>query len=236
MPTLSTAPGRLRWKVAPQDPAERDRLAVALGIHPVVAQVLVNRGYVDSDSAFRFLDAPLDALNDPETVVDLPLAADRLASAIRAHERVTIYGDYDADGVTATTILLRGFRALGASPEFYIPSRFNEGYGINSAALNRIADGGTRIVVSVDCGVSAVEEIAQARARGLEIIVVDHHEPGPVLPPAHAVVDPKRDGASTFREYSAAGLAFQLLRAVRHRLDPDRRLNSDLARRLKLLG
>jgi len=218
MPTLSTAPGRLRWKLARQDPAERDRLASTLGIHPVVAQVLANRGYVDSDSAARFLDAPLDALTDPDAIIDLPLAADRLASAIRARERVTIYGDYDADGVTSTAILLRGFRALGATPEFYIPSRFSEGYGINSAALNRIADAGTRVVVSVDCGVSAVEEIEQARARGLEIIVVDHHEPGSVLPAAHAVVDPKRHGASTFREYSAAGLAFQLLRAVRRRL------------------
>ena len=218
MPTLNTAPGRLRWKLASQDPAECNRLASSLDIHPVVAQVLINRGYVDSDRAARFLDAPLDALTDPEAIIDLPLAADRLASAIRARELVTIYGDYDADGVTATSILLRGFRALGATPEFYIPSRFSEGYGINSAALNRIADGGTRVVVSVDCGVGAVEEIEQARARGLDIIVVDHHEPGPVLPQAHAVIDPKRQGASTFREYSAAGLAFQLLRAVRHRL------------------
>lgn len=211
--------GRLRWKFAPPRPAECDRLASALGIHPVVAQVLVNRGYGDSERAAQFLDAPLEALTDPEAIIDLPRAADRLAAAMREGERVTIYGDYDADGVTATSILLRGFRALGASPQFYIPSRFHEGYGINGGALRRIADGGAKIVVSVDCGVTAVEEIDEARARGLEMIVVDHHEPGPLLPPAYAVVDPKRtDGSARFREYCAAGLAFQLLRAVRHRL------------------
>jgi single-stranded-DNA-specific exonuclease len=180
--------------------------------------VLVNRGYVESERATRFLDAPLEALTDPEVIIDLPLAADRLVAAIRSGELVTIYGDYDADGVTATTILLRGLRALGARTEFYIPSRFSEGYGINGAALRRIAEGGTQLVVSVDCGVTAVAEVEEARARELEIIVVDHHEPGPMLPPAYAVVDPKRTDGPEFREYSAAGLAFQLLRAVRHRL------------------
>lgn len=180
--------------------------------------MLVNRGYVESEHAARFLEAPLEALTDPEVIIDLPRAADRLAAAIRAGELVTIYGDYDADGVTATTILLRGLRALDARTEFYIPSRFSEGYGINGAALSRIAEGGTRLVVSVDCGVTAVADIEEARARGLEIIVVDHHEPGPLLPPAYAVVDPKRTDGPAFREYSAAGLAFQLLRAVRYRL------------------
>lgn len=221
--SVSDRLGRLRWTVAPQHPIECERLASALGIHPVVAQVLVNRGHDNPALAGRFLDAPLEALSDPDAIIDLPGGADRLAAAISAGEPMTIYGDYDADGVTATSILLLGFKALGATPGFYIPSRFTEGYGINDAALGRIAATGGRIVISVDCGVTAVDEVGRARARGLEMIVVDHHEPGPRLPPAFAVIDPKRsDAGSPFREYSAAGLAFQLLRAVRRRLShPD---------------
>lgn len=210
---------RLRWKVAPPRPAECERLASALGIHPVVAQILVNRGYEDPAHATRFLDVPLEGLADPEAIVDLPAAAVRLAAAVRTGEPITIYGDYDADGVTATSILLLGLRGLGARTGFYIPSRFSEGYGLNNAALSRIADAGGGIVVSVDCGVTAVEEVDRARARGLEMIIVDHHEPAPVLPAALAVIDPKRpDAGGSFREYSAAGLAFQLLRGVRRRL------------------
>src|SRR5438309_1592703 len=140
----------------------------------------------------------------------------QLLRALRRHEPITIYGDYDADGVSATSILLRGLQALGGEVSFYIPSRFTEGYGLNDAALQRLAEGGRHLVVSVDCGVTAAAEIARAGERKQDVIVVDHHEPGPALPPAVAVVDPKRrDAGASFREYSAAGLAFQVLRAVR---------------------
>lgn len=212
-------PESLRWKVAEPRPTLRDRIANALGVEPIIAQVLVNRGHDTSEKARRFLDASLDTLADPDLIVDVDHAAGRLAHAVRAGEPITIYGDYDADGVTATSILLRGLSALGGQIGFYIPSRFAEGYGLNDAALARIAAAGGHLVVSVDCGVTAVNEIARARQRGQEIIVVDHHEPAAHLPPALAVIDPKRrDRPSPFGEYSAAGLAFQLLRAVRRRL------------------
>ncbi len=147
-------------------------------------------------------------------------AADRLVQAVRHHEPIAIYGDYDADGITATSILLLGLRALGADVSFYIPSRFTEGYGLNDAALQRLAAAGRHLVVAVDCGVTAIAEIAHAQQRGQDLIVVDHHEPGRALPPAAAVIDPKRtDVEPSFREYAAAGLAFQLLRAVRRRAD-----------------
>src|SRR5439155_1759497 len=165
-----------------------------------------------------FLAAPLDSLPDPDGLVDVPAAAERLVRALRTHEPMTIYGDYDADGVSATSILLRGLQTLGGEVSFYIPSRFTEGYGLNDAALHRLAEAGRHLVVSVDCGVTATGEIARAGERKQDVIVVDHHEPGPALPPAVAVVDPKRrDAGASFREYSAAGLAFQVLRAVRRR-------------------
>lgn len=208
-----------RWFIRPADPAGAGRLAAAFSLTPVTAQVLLNRGYVDPDAARRFLDASLADLSDPGAIIDVPVAVERLCRAIADGEPITIYGDYDADGVTATSVLVRGLRALGARVTWFVPSRFVEGYGLHAGALARIRAGGGRLVVAVDCGVTALGEIAGARAAGQEIIVVDHHEPGPTLPPAGAVIDPKRsDAGQGFREYSAAGLAFQLLRAVRARL------------------
>ncbi len=209
----------LRWMVAPARPDVSIPLAEALGLDPILAQVLVNRGYDTPELARHFLDAPLASLTDPDALVDVGAAADRLAAAVRQGEVITVYGDYDADGVSATSILLRGLAALGGRTGFYIPSRFSEGYGLNDAALERIAAGGGRLVVCVDCGITAVDEIARAAGRGQQVIVVDHHLPPAVLPAALAVVDPKRaDAPPAFSDYCAAGLAFQLLRAVRGRL------------------
>lgn len=208
-----------RWVISEVDAAAPDRLCAALGVDSMVAHVLVNRGYDTPEKARRFLDAPLDALADPDKIADMPVAADRIAAAISAGELLAVFGDYDADGVSATSILVRGLSALGGRMSFYIPSRFTEGYGLNDAALTQLAAGGARLIIAVDCGVTAVDEVRRAREREQEIIVVDHHEPPPALPDALAVIDPKRrDRASPFREYCAAGLAFQLLRAVRHRL------------------
>lgn len=208
-----------RWQVAPARPDVQAALSAALALDPIVAQVLANRGYDAPEKARDFLDAPLSALTDPDSIIDVPEAAARIAAAVSAGEPITVYGDYDADGVTATSILLRGVGALGGRAAFYIPSRFTEGYGLNDDALGRIAAGGGQLVVTVDCGITAIGEVERANARGQQIIVVDHHLPGPVLPPALAVVDPRREERpSSFADYSAAGLAFQVLRAVRHRL------------------
>ncbi len=207
-----------RWETARPHPAQA-ALAQSLAVDPLVAQVLINRGYDTLDRANAFLDAPLHALRDPDGIVDLPVAAERIARALASGELVAIYGDYDADGITATSILVRGLRALGGAVSFYIPSRFSEGYGLNDPALQGLAVAGQRVVIAVDCGITATDEVLRASDRGQEVVIVDHHEPGPVLPPALAVIDPKRrDAQGAFRDYSAAGLAFQLLRAVRRRL------------------
>jgi single-stranded-DNA-specific exonuclease len=207
-----------RWRIAPPTP-DAPELAATLGLLPITAQVLINRGHTGAADARRFLEAPLEHLSDPERIIDLPVASARLAAAVASGERITIYGDYDADGVTATAVLIRGLRALGARTAWYVPSRFREGYGLNTDALNRLRREDHRLLVAVDCGVTAIEEIARAAGAGQEVIVVDHHEPPDRLPRALAVVDPKRPGdAGGFHEYCAAGLAFQLLRAVRARL------------------
>ena len=207
-----------RWETAPAHPAVAT-LAKTLAVDPLVAQVLLTRGYATPDRARSFLDAPLESLSDPGQIIDLGVAAERVRDAVVSGEPITIYGDYDADGITATSILLRGLKAVGGAASFYIPSRFTEGYGLNDAALQRLAASGQRLIVTVDCGVTAIAEISHAVDRGQEVVVVDHHEPPLVLPPALAVVDPKRhDAAGPFAEYSAAGLAFQLMRAVRRLL------------------
>ena len=172
----------VRWEIARPLPA-RDALAQVLGVDPVVAQVLIARGYDSADRARAFLAAPLDSLPDPDGLVDVPAAAERLVRALRTHEPMTIYGDYDADGVSATSILLRGLQTLGGEVSFYIPSRFTEGYGLNDTALHRLAEAGRHLVVSVDCGVTATDEIARAGERKQDVIVVDHHEPGPAHRP-----------------------------------------------------
>ncbi|MDR7400790.1 MAG: single-stranded-DNA-specific exonuclease RecJ [Armatimonadota bacterium] len=207
-----------RWVVLPPAP-QADDLARALGLHPVAARILCARGQAAPAQARQFLDCPLDNLEDPERIVDIPRAADRLAAAVRRGEPIAVYGDYDADGVCGTAILLRGLAQVGAAVRFLIPHRLRDGYGVRDALLLALADDGHRLVVTVDCGVTAVDEVARAVSRGQEVIVVDHHQPEHRLPAAAAVVDPWRaDAPGSFREYAAAGLAFQLLRAVRRRL------------------
>ncbi|MBI4279602.1 MAG: single-stranded-DNA-specific exonuclease RecJ [Armatimonadetes bacterium] len=207
------------WSVIAADPARRDALASLLGVPLPVAQVLVNRGLANPREARRFMEAPLEDLSDPFALPDVAAAVARLRGAVERRERITVYGDYDADGVTATAILVRGLRALGAEVDDYIPHRLREGYGLNLAAVQGLADRGTQVLLTADCGIRSVDEIRAAGARGLAAIVLDHHEPGEALPPALAVVNPKRrDVAASFAGFCAAGLAFQLIRALRRAL------------------
>ncbi len=160
-----------------------------------------------------FLRASLADLPDPETIPGLAQAASVVAKAVARGDLITVYGDYDADGVCACAILIRGLQALGGRLIPYIPHRLQEGYGLCADAVYRIAQGGTRLLLAVDCGITAVEEIALARHLGMEVVVLDHHEPPPHLPAADVLVDPKLAGQD-FRELCAAGLAWLLVRAL----------------------
>src|SRR3954470_6393169 len=166
-----------RWRIANHDPARVAALGSAAGIPSVVAQLLIGRGICDPDGARRFLDVKLSGLRDPEELPGAVRAAELLHQAIKDGRPITVYGDYDADGVTATAILLTCLKLLGAKSDFYIPNRIDEGYGLNHDALRTIAQRGGDVVVTVDCGITSIAEAQTARELGLTLIITDHHRP-----------------------------------------------------------
>src|SRR4029079_11838974 len=182
-----------RWRIANYDPARVAALGQAAGVPSVVAQLLIGRGICDPDGARRFLDVKLSGLRDPEELPGAVRAAELLHQAIKDGRSITVYGDYDADGVTASAILLLCLKLLGAKADFYIPNRIDEGYGLNHDALRTIAAAGGDIVVTVDCGITSVAEAKTARELGLTLIITDHHLPhvGEFLRNSHSAVSEK---------------------------------------------
>jgi single-stranded-DNA-specific exonuclease len=180
---------------------------------PLIAQVLYNR-MPDPDQAIAFLDGFSD-LDDPFRLQDMSSAVTRLREAIRAVEPIAVYGDFDADGVTATAVLVLTLRSLGAEVHPYIPHRVDEGYGLNKDALAELAEKGVRVVVTVDCGVRSVEEVAYARQAGMDVIITDHHTLGERLPDALAVIDPRRpDSPYPYAQLAGVGLAYKLAQGL----------------------
>ncbi|HEX5470341.1 MAG TPA: DHH family phosphoesterase, partial [Lacipirellulaceae bacterium] len=164
-----------RWRIASYDSARVAALGQAAGVPHVVAQLLIGRGISDADGVRQFLDVKLSGLRDPEELPGCVHAARLLHDAIRAGRQITVYGDYDADGVTATAILLLCLKLLGAKADYYIPNRLDEGYGLNHDALRTIASHGGDVVITVDCGITSVAEAETARELGLTLIITDHH-------------------------------------------------------------
>ncbi len=184
-----------RWNIAPASP-DAEGLASHLRVSRIVAQILLNRGLSDPAACEAFLRPNLKLLHDPSTLPGVPRAAERIARAVRESQPIAIYGDYDVDGITATSILYHALRALGATVRTYIPHRVDEGYGLNAAALTQLIDEGAQLIITVDCGITAVGPAEVAAARGVDLIITDHHEwkesEGiPVLPKAYAVVHPR---------------------------------------------
>jgi single-stranded-DNA-specific exonuclease len=195
------------------------RLASLLGIPAPVGRVLWARGYREPSQAERFLEPRFEHLPNPFELKGIDAAVSRLQRALAQGERVCVYGDYDVDGVTSTALLVSVLRKLGGNVEFYVPHRLVEGYGLNVRALEKLAARGTRLVVSADCGVTAVAEIDAAAKLGLDVVVIDHHTASQDLPRALAILNPHQPGC-TFpgRELAAVGVAFHLLLALRKRL------------------
>ncbi len=164
-----------RWNVAPPR-ADAAELAAALKVSPLIAQILLTRGISDPADCRAFLRPSLGSLHHPSTLPGVTQAADRIAKAIRENEKIVIYGDYDVDGITATTILWHAVRVLGGRAEFYIPHRIEEGYGLNAEAIAQLCDQGAKLIVTVDCGITAIGPAAVARDRGVDMIITDHHE------------------------------------------------------------
>ncbi|MCX7971559.1 MAG: DHH family phosphoesterase, partial [Negativicutes bacterium] len=182
---------RNSWQLSNPDPGKTDLIVRQYGLSPAIAGVLVNRR-LDINEIADFLYADRQSLPSADGLAGVPEAVARIARARTAGEKVCIYGDYDVDGITAAALLYNGLRQLGLDVVYYIPERKSEGYGLNSAALEKLAaENGVRLVITVDCGINAVAEVAAAPA-GLDIIITDHHQPGTVLPGAVAVINPKR--------------------------------------------
>lgn len=209
----------MKWLHRPRDEKAASVLIRQLGLHPVAAGILAGRGYGTPDVAERFLAARLTDLPDPFAMKGMVGAVERLVRAIRTREAVTVYGDYDVDGVTATTLLVDFLKRVGASVDYYIPHRLVEGYGLNPEAVKRLAQKGTRLIVTVDCGVTAVEEVDQATRTGVDVVVVDHHKAPLELPRAVAMLNPHQPGCDfPAKELCAVGVVFFMLMAVRKQL------------------
>jgi single-stranded-DNA-specific exonuclease len=204
-----------RWRIASCDPECVAALERAAGIPAVVAQLLISRGIRDPELARQFLDPKLTGLRDPSELPGAAAAAELLYDAVLQKRRITIYGDYDADGMTATAILIRCLRLLHAEVDFYIPHRIDEGYSLNDEALRKLALEGADVVVTVDCGIASVAEARLARELGLTLVVTDHHQLAESLPEAAAVVHPALPGTDyPFVGLCGAAVAFKLAWAI----------------------
>jgi single-stranded-DNA-specific exonuclease len=205
-----------RWSCDPYDVAVAERLAAGLGVSRPVGAILARRGFASVEQARRFLEA--DERHDPLTLPGVAAACELIVAHLRRGSRIAVFGDYDVDGVCSTAILVRTLRSLGADPVWELPSRFDEGYGLSTGAVERLAERGVGLLVTVDCGITAVEQVAAARAAGLDVVVSDHHLPGEQLPDC-VVVHPALPGAEGAPAYGcpelcAAGVVLKLCEAL----------------------
>ena len=216
--TVTTYPGE------EEGPSQADNL---------LQKILISRGITDMAAMEKFLNPSIrEYMPNPSVLRDMDVAAKIITDSILAHEKIAIYGDYDVDGITSTAIFVKYLRALGVDVIWHLPTREGEGYGLNIGAVDEIADSGAKLIITVDCGISGAAEVAHATARGLRIVVTDHHSPDAVLPAADAVVNPKRvDDTSGLSYLAGVGVAFLTLVAVRRELR-GRDLSPDMAKRV----
>src|SRR3982751_6400495 len=210
----------LLWHHLPCNDDQASALAGALGVHPIIARLLCLRGLSDVDQATRFLNPSLDHLHDPFRLADMDRAVARIDRALAGKERIAIHGDYDVDGITSTVILRRALEMLGGEVVHFIPERLRDGYGLQSAAIERLHAEGVHLIVSVACGVRGTDAALRARALGVDLIITDHHEPDGTLPPALAVINPKRaDCSYPDKNLAGVGVALKLVQALCQRAD-----------------
>lgn len=216
------------WKMNPiEDVYESEN---SPDLHPIILKLLKKRGVVSKDQITRFLDPKIEYLYNPGLMKDMDEAVKRIRKAIIENEKITVYGDYDVDGITSTCIMVKTLRKMGAKVDYYIPSRIEEGYGLNISSLEKIHDEGTTLVITVDNGISCFEEIDYAKSLGIDVIVTDHHEPQDRIPQALAVINPKQSKCTyPFKELAGVGIALKLVHALTD-LNPETLIdNLDLA-------
>ena len=204
---------RSRWNILPPPPDVG--LFTSAGYSQVLARVLFHRGITHPSQVLTFVDADSSLCGDPLLLPGMPQAVSRIYRALLSGESIAVYGDFDADGVTATALMVEGLSMMNATVIPYIPHRVTEGYGLKTAALENLRNQGVSLVISVDCGITALEPIKKAARRGLDVVVTDHHLPLDQIPAAAAVVDPKLPGSSyPFNDFSGVGVAFKVLQAL----------------------
>ncbi|HPO81718.1 MAG TPA: single-stranded-DNA-specific exonuclease RecJ [bacterium] len=197
------------------DSPEWETLYRGLGVLPSIAKVLVRRGISSPVSAERFISSQVKDVSNPFLLPDIEPALSRIKMASIDKEKICLYGDYDVDGLTSVAVVLHTMKGLGFDVSYYIPNRLSEGYGLNINAIDRIKEGGFSLIITLDCGVSSVSAIDYAKSSGIDVIVVDHHNPPATLPPAIAIVDPKKeDSIYPFKDLSGVGVAWQFARAI----------------------
>ncbi|MEY4566866.1 MAG: Single-stranded-DNA-specific exonuclease RecJ, partial [Planctomycetota bacterium] len=218
-----------RWRIIPHDGEGIEHLAKRANISPLIARILLARGVVDPQHIAQYLEARMDQLRDPELLPGLTNTADRLFEAVQAKKNIVVYGDYDADGMTASAILIRCLKLLGANVSYFVPNRFEEGYGLNEEALKTLKMRGKDVVVTVDCGVASLHEAVVCREIGLQLFVTDHHQFGDALPDCDGLIHPGLPGYGyPFAGLCGAGVAFKLAWALCQRSCGTKRVTPDL--------
>lgn len=209
-----------KWQIYQTNEEQIEELKSKYGLNELLATILSNRNITGEEQIRLFLNPTRNDFYDPYLITDMEIAVERIIKAIENKEKVTIYGDYDVDGITSITVLKSFLKEIGLETSVYIPNRLDEGYGLNKNAIDKIAKDGCNLMITVDCGISGIEEIEYANSLGIETIVTDHHEPGNELPNAVAVIDNKRkDSKYPFRELAGVGVVFKLTQALAKRLE-----------------
>jgi single-stranded-DNA-specific exonuclease len=213
----------LRWQLINDHEIDKIKsFSQELKCPQILAQILLNRGIEDVEAARRFFRPQLHHLHDPYLMTGMSDAVERIITAIEKREKILIYGDYDVDGTTATSMLILFFRDLGHPVNFHIPDRIVEGYGVSEKGIHKAKEHGIGLIITVDCGITAVDEIALAQSFGIDVVVCDHHEPGAKMPAALAVLNPKRPNCDyPFKELAGVGVTFKLVQGLQKSLNLD---------------
>ncbi|MCF8053888.1 MAG: single-stranded-DNA-specific exonuclease RecJ [Deltaproteobacteria bacterium] len=210
-----------KWSYHGEQPELCEELADSLSIGAIVSRVLINRGVDSVDKCKKFLSPSLNDMHNPNLMQDMLKGVERVIQAVTNGEKITIYGDYDADGVTSVALLVLFLRTVGAKVNYYIPDRVSEGYGLNKQAVANLAEQGTSLLITVDCGISDYDCVVMAKAVGMDVIIVDHHEVPKQIPPACAIINPLRpDCRFPFKQLAAVGIVFNFVVSLRGAMRP----------------
>ena len=211
-----------KWECYEIDEKELKEFMQKYNLNELLARVLLNKGITKKEDIDLFMSPTRKDFHNPFLMPDMEVTANRILKAIDNNEKIIIYGDYDADGITSITVLKSFLEERGLEVDSYIPNRLDEGYGLNKEAIKKIFDDGHRLMITVDCGISGLDEVDYANSLGMEVLITDHHEPAQTLPNALAVVDAKRkDNEYPFNQLAGVGVVFKLIQAISIKLNLD---------------